>query len=725
MTPDSNNDVGRVEAGDGRQNQLELLLEKAMLYSSFLSERIAEEKITRNSENHIDHAAIQSMDNNVNVEDTITKSSRKRTGRSSGSAKQAKEEASAKRLKSMISDADKKQNKQMSSIESGDQLTSNLNGFKQPVEMKGVELRDYQLAGIEWLVSLYENGLNGILADEMGLGKTLQSIGLLCYLRQVGSFGPFLIVAPLSVLHGWKSEIERAAPSVSAIVFHGSKEERNEIRNSITPRLNNPSAKTPILITSYELAMRERPFLSKFEWKYIIIDEGHRLKNIDCKLVNELQKYTSANRLLLTGTPLQNNLLELWSLLHYVLPEVFDDANSFQKWFNIEFESDPNSISEDIQGRTVAKLHSILRPFLLRRLKSQVVLELPRKKEIVLYCPLTSEQERYYHAARDGKLWDIIGKQNQKGSLSNRLMQMRKAANHPFLFEEDAADSSSPVAWGTDEQIVRVSGKMQLLDRLLSRLLEKNHKVLLFSQFTTMLDILQDYLELRSIEYARIDGSTPLSDRVSQMNEFNDTHENSKCKVFLLSTRSGGLGINLTSSDTVIFFDSDFNPQVDLQAMDRCHRIGQRKPVHCYRLISAGSVEEALLSRANEKRRMERLVVHKDRFHQAPTSLAAAQQNRVELTAQELRDVLQYNPAEAELGRKSKIISDTELDKLLDRSDMLTPNHSMNEPRNTKNKASKSKSNASGRLLDSLGGSSYQVGDGFEACEPAAPTKSF
>jgi len=282
----------------------------------------------------------------------------------------------------------------------------NLRSARQPGTITGGVMKDYQLEGLEWLVSLYENGLNGILADEMGLGKTLQTISFLAFLREKGVWGPFLVVGPVSVLSSWVDEIGRWAPDMPRILYHGTPPERAEIRRT---KMGKLGPEFPIVCTNYEMVMNDKKFLSKYGWKFIIIDEGHRLKNMNCKLVRELKSYDSANRLLLTGTPLQNNLAELWSLLNFLLPEIFDDYAYFEDYFDFsklqgkDKESHAAFLEEEKKNNIVGSLHALLKPFLLRRVKSDVETNLPPKKEYVLYAPLSQTQKDLYGALLDHK----------------------------------------------------------------------------------------------------------------------------------------------------------------------------------------------------------------------------------------------------------------------------------------------------------------------------------
>ncbi|KAI4327585.1 hypothetical protein L6164_020025 [Bauhinia variegata] len=533
--------------------------------------------------------------------------------------------------------------------------------------LTGGKLKPYQLKGVKWLISLWQNGLNGILADQMGLGKTIQTIGFLAHLKGKGLDGPYLIIAPLSTLSNWVNEISRFAPSLSAIIYHGNKKERDEIRRKHMPRTIGP--KFPIVVTSYEVAMNDaRRYFKSYHWKYVVIDEGHRLKNSNCKLVKMLRFLSVENKLLLTGTPLQNNLAELWSLLNFILPDIFSSLEEFESWFNLSGKSNNGATEEDLEEKrraeVVAKLHAILRPFILRRMKADVEQMLPRKKEIILYANLTEYQKNFQDHLVNRTLENYLQEKSATGRgtkrLNNLVIQLRKNCNHPDLLESafDGSLDYPPV-----NEIVEQCGKFRLLDRLLARLFERQHKVLIFSQWTKMLDIMDYYFSEKGFEVCRIDGSVNLDERKRQIKEFNDI--NSNYRIFLLSTRAGGLGINLTAADTCILYDSDWNPQMDLQAMDRCHRIGQTKPVHVYRLATAQSVEGRMLKRAFSKLKLEHLVIGKGQFHQERTK-----PNNVNVPEEE--DLLALLREEESVEDKmiQTDISDDNLQKLLDRSDL-------------------------------------------------------
>ncbi|KAJ8770709.1 hypothetical protein K2173_021356 [Erythroxylum novogranatense] len=535
--------------------------------------------------------------------------------------------------------------------------------------LTGGKLKSYQLKGVKWLISLWQNGLNGILADQMGLGKTIQTIGFLAHLKGNGLDGPYLVIAPLSTLSNWVNEISRFAPSMNAIIYHGDKKQRDELKRKHMPRSIGP--KFPIVVTSYEVAFFDaRKCFKHYTWKYVVVDEGHRLKNSKCKLLRELKCIPMENKLLLTGTPLQNNLAELWSLLNFILPDIFQSHEEFESWFDLSGKCNNEAVREELEekrrAQVVAKLHAILRPFLLRRIKADVEQMLPPKKEIILYATLTEHQKNFQDHLINKTLENHLREKGDsargmKGTLNNLMIQLRKNCNHPDLLESAFSDSYfyPPV-----EEIVQQCGKFQLLERLLKRLFDCKHKVLIFTQWTKILDIMDYYFSEKGFEVCRIDGSVKLDDRRRQIEEFNDV--NSNYRIFLLSTRAGGLGINLTSADTCILYDSDWNPQMDLQAMDRCHRIGQTKPVHVYRLATAQSVEGRILKRAYSKLKLEHVVIGKGQFQQErimPNSIKGIEEEDILSLLQD------EETAEDKLIQTD--ISDEDLDRVLDRSDML------------------------------------------------------
>ncbi|KAL5604447.1 hypothetical protein BROUX41_002417 [Berkeleyomyces rouxiae] len=477
----------------------------------------------------------------------------------------------------------------------------------------GGKLKEYQLKGLQWMVSLYNNNLNGILADEMGLGKTIQTISLITYLiERKQQPGPFLVIVPLSVLTNWNLEFDKWAPSVGKIVYKGPPNARRQQQDRI--RQGN----FQVLLTTYEYIIKDRPLLSKIKWFHMIIDEGHRMKNAQSKLSATIQTYYQTRfRLILTGTPLQNNLGELWAMLNFVLPNIFKSATTFDEWFNTPFANtgsqDKIELTEEEQILVIRRLHKVLRPFLLRRLKKDVEKDLPDKTEKVIKCKFSSLQSKLYkQMVTHNKIAVGEGKNGKTGArgLSNMIMQLRKLCNHPFVFDEvetvlNPLNISNDMLW-------RTAGKFELLDRILPKYQASGHRVLMFFQMTAIMDIMEDYLRYKHVEYLRLDGTTKSDERSDLLRDFNAP--NSKYFMFLLSTRAGGLGLNLQTADTVIIYDSDWNPHQDLQAQDRAHRIGQKNEVRILRLISSNSVEEKILERARFKLDMDGKVIQAGRF---------------------------------------------------------------------------------------------------------------
>ncbi|KAK1752250.1 lymphoid-specific helicase [Echria macrotheca] len=725
---------------------------------------------------------------------------------------------------------------------------------EQPKCVVGGTMRDYQLEGLTWMYEICLQGMSGILADEMGLGKTVQTISLIALLREKEQYlGPHLVVAPLSTLSNWMNEFHHWVPSIPVVMYHGTPTERRKIfETKISRHLGKngkPTDKFPVVCTSYEMVLKDKALLSKINWEFIIIDEGHRLKNFDSKLFRELKSFKSATRLLITGTPLQNNLKELWALLNFLLPSIFQDWEAFEGWFDFSDLEDEQGTAEFIADKKkqalVKKMHVVLQPLLLRRIKTDVAKYLPKKREYVLFAPMTAEQVDLYNAisnknvdtraylenkvverltgattstassrrasplsSRSASVKDepdseglehaapkadgtvervknafslMMGKPRPRGrppksaaalpikpaavvvatptkpvgrggkrkagpveespapksakssrqstpastrgrprrarasykeaesdedmldddefeaklakeadeekvveaeesasaeelerartlelakreistkKLGNPILQLRLVCNSPHNFY-------NPWSYGgkVDETIVTASGKMLLLDRLLPALFERGHKVLIFSQFKTQLDIIEDYChDLRGWDVCRIDGGISQDDRSSQIAMFN---EDPNMRLFLLSTRAGGQGINLASADTVILFDSDWNPQQDLQAQDRAHRIGQTRPVVVYRLATKGTVEEDLLMSADAKRRLEKLVIKKGGFR----TMGQKMDTREELDRETLTALLLKDGEVYKFSGDKEILSDHDLDVLCDRSD--------------------------------------------------------
>ncbi|KAH9765697.1 ISWI chromatin-remodeling complex ATPase CHR17 [Citrus sinensis] len=528
---------------------------------------------------------------------------------------------------------------------------SNTRLVTQPSCIQG-KMRDYQLAGLNWLIRLYENGINGILADEMGLGKTLQTISLLGYLHEFrGITGPHMVVAPKSTLGNWMNEIRRFCPVLRAVKFLGNPEERRHIRENLLV-----AGKFDVCVTSFEMAIKEKSALRRFSWRYIIIDEAHRIKNENSLLSKTMRLYNTNYRLLITDIVWAresllesvvnvNNLHELWSLLNFLLPEIFSSAETFDEWFQISGEND--------QQEVVQQLHKVLRPFLLRRLKSDVEKGLPPKKETILKVGMSQMQKQYYRALLQKDL-EVVNAGGERKRLLNIAMQLRKCCNHPYLFQ--GAEPGPP--YTTGDHLITNAGKMVLLDKLLPKLKERDSRVLIFSQMTRLLDILEDYLMFRGYLYCRIDGNTGGEDRDASIEAFNKP--GSEKFVFLLSTRAGGLGINLATADVVILYDSDWNPQVDLQAQDRAHRIGQKKEVQVFRFCTEYTIEEKVIERAYKKLALDALVIQQGRLAEQKT-----------VNKDELLQMVRFG-AEMVFSSKDSTITDEDIDRIIAKGEEAT-----------------------------------------------------
>lgn len=655
-------------------------------------------------------------------------------------------------------------------------------------------LREYQHIGMEWLAALHERGLNGILADEMGLGKTLQTIALLAHLAEhKGNWGPHLIVVPTSVMINWEIEFKKFLPGFKVMVYFGSPKERRAKRVG----WRKDELIFNVCICSYALVLQDALVFRKKNWQYLILDEAHQIKNFKSLRWQNLLTFKTERRLLLTGTPLQNDLIELWSLLHFLMPHIFTSHLDFQDWFSDPLNRAIEHSKLDQHSGLIQRLHCLLRPFLLRRLKKDVEKQMPSKYEHVLPVPLTRRQQVLYDeflshretrqllASRKSKAGgDYLG-------LMNVLMQLRKVCNHPDLVEPrpvrsplvmalhdlDRSEKNFPIKFEslvecpvkkpfwfieleggvyewkrsfelksgtnfnfpendfqiskdakwylenpyvaerwvegkrlrmhgppsqpaelprpwigldgrllvqqcikpveklglpkdlvmtvderfdyilptlsqfiayTDPVIVspwefssqrgtqNISppfhhklnverkcrlperrflewdcGKLRFLHNLLTRLRAEGHKVILFTQMSKMLDVIEAFANLGGFTYVRLDGSTKVVDRQLVVDRFN---RDKKLFLFISSTRAGGVGINLTGADTVVFFDSDWNPAMDRQAMDRCHRIGQVRDVHVYRLISEKTIEENIFAKQLQKRQLDHVVIDQGRL---------------------------------------------------------------------------------------------------------------
>ncbi|XP_067902102.1 SWI/SNF-related matrix-associated actin-dependent regulator of chromatin subfamily A containing DEAD/H box 1-like [Heterodontus francisci] len=513
--------------------------------------------------------------------------------------------------------------------------------IEQPAILsKSLELKPYQLVGLNWLVLLNKHRVNGILADEMGLGKTVQAISFLAYLYQEGDKGPHLIIVPASTLDNWIRELKQWCSELKVLLYYGSLEDRKVLRSDILHKFVDFN----VIVTTYSCSISnadDRSLFRRLKLHYAVFDEGHMLKNMSSIRYQHLMTFNAEHRLLLTGTPLQNNLLELMSLLNFVMPNMFSSSTSeIRRMF-----SSKTKILE--QQNTFEKgriLHAkkIMKPFILRRVKREVLQQLPPKQDRIEICSMSDKQEQAYTALYK-RLKKSINN-NEKNELCNVMMQLRKMANHPLLhrqyytaeklrkmarlmkkepthrdanpdliFEDMEAmtdfelhhlcqEYSSIRNFQLEMDLLLDSGKFQILENILAGLKEEGSRVVLFSQFTMMLDILEVFLRHHKHRYLRLDGKTQISDRIHLIDQFNTDMD---IFVFLLSTKAGGLGINLTSANIVILHDIDCNPYNDKQAEDRCHRVGQKKIVHVVKLISKGTIEESMLKIGEHKLKLE------------------------------------------------------------------------------------------------------------------------
>ncbi|XP_059141483.1 chromodomain-helicase-DNA-binding protein 4-like isoform X2 [Physella acuta] len=542
---------------------------------------------------------------------------------------------------------------------------------KQPsyLDETGGNLHPYQLEGLNWLRYSWANNTDTILADEMGLGKTIQTITFLYSLYKEGHCkGPFLVSAPLSTIINWEREFEFWAPDLYVVTYIGDKDSRIVIRehefsfddNAIrggakASRMKQGcNVKFHVLLTSYELISIDAACLGSVDWAVLVVDEAHRLKNNQSKFFRILTNYKLGYKLLLTGTPLQNNLEELFHLLNFLTPENFSDLQGFLDEFA--------DISKEDQ---VKKLHDMLGPHLLRRLKADVLKGMPSKSEFIVRVELSALQKKYYKyiLARNYEALNIKGGSNQT-SLLNIMMDLKKCCNHPYLFPvaaQEAPRTHNNAFEGS--ALIKASGKLELLSKMLRELFGTGHRVLIFSQMTKMLDLLEDFLEAENYRYERIDGGITGSMRQDAIDRFNS--KEAPAFVFLLSTRAGGLGINLATADTVIIYDSDWNPHNDIQAFSRAHRIGQANKVMIYRFVTRSSVEERITQVAKRKMMLTHLVVRPGLGNKGGA-----------MSKKELDDILKFGTEElfkeeesVKEGSEDRIVYDMEaIRKLLDRT---------------------------------------------------------
>ncbi|KAM2904936.1 hypothetical protein COP2_004596 [Malus domestica] len=477
---------------------------------------------------------------------------------------------------------------------------------EQPKELKGI-LFPHQLEALNWLRKCWHKSKNVILADEMGLGKTVSACAFISSLYvEFKATLPCLVLVPLSTMPNWLAEFSLWAPELNVVEYHGCAKARTIIRQqewhaSDPNTLNKKTSayKFNVLLTTYEMVLADSSHLRGVPWEVLIVDEGHRLKNSGSKLFSLLNSLSFQHRVLLTGTPLQNNIGEMYNLLNFLQPASFPSLSAFEERFN-----------DLTTAEKVDELKKLVAPHMLRRLKKDAMQNIPPKTERMVPVELSSIQAEYYRAmlTKNYQILRNIGKGVAQQSMLNIVMQLRKVCNHPYLIPGTEPDSGS--AEFLHEMRIKASAKLTLLHSMLKILHKEGHRVLIFSQMTKLLDILEDYLaiEFGPKTYERVDGSVSVTDRQSAIARFNQDQSRF---VFLLSTRSCGLGINLATADTVIIYDSDFNPHADIQAMNRAHRIGQSKRLLVYRLVVRASVEERILQLAKKKLMLDQLFVNK------------------------------------------------------------------------------------------------------------------
>ncbi|MAD24502.1 MAG: hypothetical protein CMO44_10070 [Verrucomicrobiales bacterium] len=533
----------------------------------------------------------------------------------------------------------------------------------------GLSLHPYQLEGISWARHSWNKNTDIILADEMGLGKTIQTITFLYSLYKEGHCrGPFLIAVPLSTLINWEREFALWAPDFYVVSYVGDKDSRIVIRenelsfedNAVrkgdkASRIKASTVKFHCLLTSYEMISMDAACLGSVQWEVLVVDEAHRLKNNQSKFFKVLAGYALNYKMLLTGTPLQNNLEELFYLLNFLTPGKFNDLAEFQTSF------------EDVgKEEQVRKLHELLGPHMLRRLKADVLKNMPSKSECIVRTNLAPAQKKVYKNILTRNFEALNSKGGAQVSLLNIMMELKKCANHPYLLPGPAEDAPiGPNGLFEVNAMVKACGKLTLLKKMLDQLKAQGHRVLIFSQMTKMLDLLEDFLDGINLRYERIDGGITGSMRQEAIDRFNKP--NAEQFVFLLSTRAGGLGINLATADTVIIYDSDWNPHNDIQAFSRAHRIGQQNKVMIYRFVTRNTVEERVTQVAKKKMMLTHLVVQ-------PGMAGGGKSN---LSKKEIDDILKFGTEELfkeeELNEDGESANDIVYDdkavaSLLDRS---------------------------------------------------------
>jgi SNF2 family DNA or RNA helicase len=463
---------------------------------------------------------------------------------------------------------------------------------------------DYQKEGLNWLYYMWYKGQSAILADEMGLGKTIQVIAFFATLIQDHGCWPFLVVVPNSTCPNWRREIKTWAPSLRVVTYYGTASARKIAHHYEMFPEGGSDLRCHVVITSYETMIDNtaRRIFSTIPWAGLVVDEGQRLKNDKNQLYETLTKICFPFKILLTGTPLQNNVRELFNLIQFCDPS--KDAEILEDKY------------QTLTKENVSELHQMIRPFFLRRTKAQVLTFLPPMAQIIVPVTMSVVQKKLYKSilARNPQLIKAIFKrsgcsalkQSERHNLNNVLMQLRKCLCHPFVYSK-AIEERGVNAVLSHRNLVEASSKLQLLEMLLPKLQERGHRVLIFSQFLDNLDVVEDFLDGLGLLHRRLDGSMTSLEKQKQIDEFNAP--DSPYFAFLLSTRSGGVGINLATADTVIIMDPDFNPHQDIQALSRAHRIGQQRKVLVFQLMTRGSAEEKIMQIGKKKMALDHVLI--------------------------------------------------------------------------------------------------------------------
>lgn len=526
-----------------------------------------------------------------------------------------------------------------------------------------LKLMPFQVDGVNWLCDNWWNHQNCILADEMGLGKTVQIATFIGHTVGHHQANPVLVVVPNSTITNWVREFERWAPELRVVPFYGEAKARDIIKryelfhHHQKPRTTG--AKFHVLVTTYEMITNPREFTPVFKnvprWEILVVDEGQRLKSDDSMIFKKLKELNTIHRVIMTGTPLNNNIRELFTLMNFLDPGGWSDLDALAK----EYEE----LSED----SIKELHARLKPYFLRRIKSEV-LQLPPKNEVIVPVSMSPLQREVYRSILSqnlGVLRNLVERSVgssvsaavSKSNMNNILMQLRKCLQHPYLVSEEI----EPKGLSNEEahaKLIDASSKMGLLKSLLPKLRERGHRVLLFSQFAIALNIIEDFLIGEGDKYLRLDGSTKQADRQKGMDEFNKP--GSDVFIYLLTTRAGGVGINLWTADTVIIFDPDFNPHQDLQAIARAHRYGQKKTCLVFKLMVKGSAEDKIMQTGKKKLVLDHLIVQK--------------MDDEEGSKEDVQSILMFGAQalfedEQDVEKRQIHYSDHDIDKLIERTE--------------------------------------------------------